>query len=304
MSVTRSWSGGGGIWGVLVHGGAGDLAPDRRALHVEGCRLAAEAAAEVLRGGGRALDAVERAVRVLEDDPNFNAGTGASLTFEGRLELDAALMDGKDLRAGAVCALGPFRNPIAVARAVLEDGQHVLYADSGANAFARAAGFEPLDPDAMITQAARQRLESALASGKPSNWTGGTVGAVAKDRAGSVAAATSTGGIVGKRPGRVGDSPLLGAGTYADDEAGAGSATGYGEGILRVVLTARAVDALRQGANPESAASAAISSLFARIGTRGGLILVDRAGCLGFARSSRTMSWAATWEGGETRGGI
>lgn len=303
MSVTASWSHAGGRFGVLVHGGAGDVPEDRVERHVQGCRAAAARAKQILAAGGSALDAAEAAVRVLEDDPVFNAGTGACLTADGTLELDACVMEGAGLRAGAVCALAPFKNPVAIARAVLEDGAHVLYAAEGARAFALRAGFAPADPESMITEAARTKLAEAIASGKVSGWAGGTVGAVARDADGHVAAATSTGGMVGKRPGRVGDSPLVGAGTYADDLGGAASATGHGEGILRVVLSGAAVAALRAGADPGAVAAQQLADMGARVSATGGLILVARDGRLGWARSTRTMTWAAEWDGGDGQAG-
>jgi beta-aspartyl-peptidase (threonine type) len=284
---------------VLVHGGAGDVGADRVERHVQGCRQAALAAAEVLRAGGSALDAVERAAVVLEDDPSFNAGTGACLNEEGLIELDAAIVEGTGLRAGAVCALPPFANPIAIARAVLEDGRHVLYAAEGAARFALERGFARATSEAMTTEHARARWAEAHAartaaaragSGTPG---GGTVGAVARDARGGVAAATSTGGRVDKRVGRVGDSAVVGAGTYADDEAGACSATGNGEAILRVGLTRGAADLLRAGVHPEEAARAAIRAMGSRVGGTGGVIVVDRTGRLGFARNTPTMTWAA-----------
>src|SRR5258708_37519364 len=207
LHVTASWGAGGGRWAVLVHGGAGDVPPDRVSRHVEGCRAAAVLAAQILRAGGTALDAVERAVVVMEDDPLFNAGTGASLNAEGLIELDAALMEGRGLRAGAVCALPPFLHPIAIARKVLEEGRHVLYAADGAAKFALDHGFARAAAEAMTTPAARQRWE-ALRAGASSSVPG-TVGAVARDAMGTVAAATSTGGLANKRPGRGGDSALL-----------------------------------------------------------------------------------------------
>ncbi len=304
MSVTASWAGGGTGFSVLVHGGAGDVPENKRAGHAEGCRRAAEAARALLHAGKSALDAVERAVVALEDDPRFNAGTGACLTSEGTLELDAALMEGSGLRAGAVAALPPFKNPIAIARAALEDGRHVLYAGLGAAEFARRAGFVPAHPASMITEHARAALEHALRSGRAEGWAGGTVGAVARDRAGNVAAATSTGGMVGKRPGRIGDTPVLGAGTYADERSGAASATGNGEGILRTVLSAAALAALSRGASPEAAACEVLRMLCERAGATGGIILVDREGRLGLARSTQTMSWGAAWEGTATISGF
>jgi beta-aspartyl-peptidase (threonine type) len=299
-----SWSQIGGDFAVLVHGGAGDLPPELRVGRAEGCRVAAQAAAALLAAGGTALDAVERAVAVLEDDPRYNAGTGACLTQDGHIEHDAAIMEGAELRAGAVCALRGFKNPIAIARAVLEEGLHVFYAGEGAATFAAGAGFVTLDERLLVTEAARRKLESVLRAGRPDTWAGGgTVGAVARDSRGVLAAATSTGGVAGKRPGRVGDSPVLGAGTYAD-VAGAASATGTGEAILRIAMSARAVGALAEGSAPAAAAVEAIELLGTRVGGRGGLILVDAQGRLGWARNTSTMSWAAVVEGGDVASGF
>jgi beta-aspartyl-peptidase (threonine type) len=291
-----SWGSVGGPWAVLVHGGAGEVPAGRANLHRTGCLEAARAAADIVRAGGSALDAAERAVFVLEGLPSFNAGTGACLNADGLIELDAALMEGAGLRAGAVCALPPFLHPIAIARAVLEDGRHVLYAAEGASRFARARGFEPSTSEAMTTPDARARWEASRAGKPPApgeGFPGGTVGAVVRDTHGLVAAATSTGGIMNKRAGRVGDSPVLGAGTYADNEGGACSATGAGEAILRVGLARGAIEALRSGAAPEEAACEAIRNLGARVRGTGGVILVDREGRLGFARNTPTMAWAA-----------
>ncbi|HKU36797.1 MAG TPA: isoaspartyl peptidase/L-asparaginase, partial [Polyangiales bacterium] len=222
--------------------------------------------------------------------------TGGALTSAGTLELDAAIMDGTQLRAGAVCGLPPFKNPIQVARAVLDDARHVLLCGEGAAAFAREKGFVPADPASMITQAARESLTRALASGS-SHWAAGTVGAVARDSNGGLAAATSTGGIMGKRPGRVGDSPLLGAGTYADDTLGAVSATGQGEGIIRVTLAARVIAAIAQGASPADACYDGLRWMRKRVAASGGMIVVGRDGRLGWARSTASMAYAAAWHG-------
>ena len=297
--VTASWGAEGGGWSVLVHGGAGDVAAERVARHVDGCRAAAEAAVDVLRGGGAALDAVERAVVVMEDDPSFNAGTGACLNAEGLVELDASIMEGSGLAAGAVCALPPFLHPIAIARAVLEDGHHVLYAGEGAARFAVTRGFARSTPEAMTTEAARAKWLAVRAREEQpghDGWAGGTVGVVVRDSRGVVAAATSTGGRVNKRAGRVGDSPVPGAGNYADDDGGACSVTGDGEAVLRLCLAKAAVDLLRARVHPEEAARAVIRQLASRLGGAGGVILVDRSGRLGFARNTRTMTWAAAGE--------
>jgi beta-aspartyl-peptidase (threonine type) len=291
--ITASWGHPEGPWSILVHGGAGDVQPSRIPTHVEGCRKAAAAGAEVLRSGGSALDAVERAVLLLEDDPAFNAGTGACLNADGEIELDASIMEGSGLHAGGVCALPPFRNPIAIARAVLEDGRHVLYADRGAARFALQHGFARVTSAEMTTERARASLEAARAKNASERWAGGTVGAVARDANGHVAAATSTGGRVNKAVGRVGDSPILGAGNYADDEGGACSNTGDGEAVMRVCLAKTAVDWMREGRDPHEAACAAIDLLARRARGAGGIILVDRQGRLGLARSTRTMTWGA-----------
>lgn len=301
-AVTGSWGAGPSRWSILVHGGAGDVAPERVPLHVAGCERAAAAGAAVLAAGGSAIDAVQRAVEVLEDDPLFNAGTGACLNAEGAIELDAALMDGAELRAGGVCALPPFKNPIAIAREVMERSAHVLLAGAGAAAFAVERGFASADPASMITELARQRLEAARARKATEGWAGGTVGAVARDASGHVAAATSTGGMVNKLPGRVGDSPILGAGTYADDTAAACSTTGHGEAMIRVCLAKTAIDAARQAA-PEAAARSSLALMHARTGGAGGAILAARDGALGLARTTRTMSWAAEADGGTRASG-
>jgi len=298
-SITASWGAAAGGWTILVHGGAGDRMPEHVDRQLQGCRAAALEAAQVLRRGGGALDAVERAVVVLEDDPEFNAGTGASLNEEGLVELDASLMEGAGLRAGGVCALPPFRNPISIARAVLEDGRHVLYAGEGAARFAVEHGFSRCSNEALTTELAKQRWLAA----RPRANRGDTVGAVACDATGTVAAATSTGGRANKRPGRVGDSPVLGAGTYADNEAGACSATGDGEAFLRIGLARSAIDRMREGAAPEAAARAVLQTVRLRVGGTGGIILVDRLGRLGLARSAATMAWAAAGESRETISG-
>lgn len=289
---------------VLVHGGAGNVLDSSRAMHAEGCRIAATEGLRVLVESGSALDAAVRAVEVLEDNPHFNAGTGACLTEAHTLELDASVMEGTSMRGGAVCAMPPFRNPIRIARAVMEEGRHVLYACEGASRIAIANGFTPADPESMITDKARERLATVLAGRTTTEWAGGTVGAVACDERGRVAAATSTGGTVGKRPGRVGDSPILGAGTFADDESGASSATGGGEAIHRFGLTRYVCDLLRAGIDPQRAADAAIARFETRVGGSGGLIVVSARGEIGIARNTATMSWGLARAGEEPQSGV
>jgi len=282
---------------VLVHGGAGRVEAGRLEAHVAGCGVAADAGLEALRAGGSALDAAQRAVEVMEDDPQYNAGTGGSLRSDGSLQLDASIMDGATLEAGAVCALRPFAHPIAIARKVMES-RHVLLAAEGAEAFAREAGFEPRED--MITERAKRRLAAWRRGRVGEGWAGGTVGAVAVDAAGHVAAATSTGGTVGAMPGRVGDSPIVGAGTWADDQSAACSATGLGEGILRVVLAKDACDRVAAGADPQAAVEAALARLEDRVDGSAGLILVAPDGRVGIATLTETMSHALARDGAAT----
>lgn len=288
---------------VLVHGGAGDVPEASRAAHAEGCRIAAEEGLRELLRTGSAIDAVARAVEVLEDDPKFNAGTGACLTRDRTLELDASIMEGTSMRGGAVCAMPPFKNPVRIARAVMDDGRHVLYACEGAARFAIEKGFAPADPASMTTDKARLRLDEFLSGAAGSGWAGGTVGAVACDVHGRVASATSTGGRVGKRPGRVGDTPILGAGTWADDGSAAASATGHGEEIIRFGLTRWACDLVRMGVDPQRASEVAIARFAERVGGVGGIILVDPRGAAGIARNTATMSWGLAREGEAARSG-
>jgi beta-aspartyl-peptidase (threonine type) len=300
-SELASWSGAASEFVIVVHGGAGTRAPDEACDEVTGCRAAALAGAAVLQAGGSALDAVERAVVVLEDDPRYNAGFGAALNADGDVELDAAIMDGKGLGAGAVASLRGFANPIRVARAVLDDGRHVLFAADGAAAFAAAHGFAAIDPRELVTQRACERLARFVADGRERQ--GNTVGAVARDAKGTVAAATSTGGIVGKRRGRIGDSPILGAGTYADDAVGAVSATGHGEGILRVALASRVLATMQTGVAPAAAARDTLAFMRTRVGSSGGLIVVDAHGNVAVARSTNSMPWTAIDARGELGAG-
>ncbi|HSO33180.1 MAG TPA: isoaspartyl peptidase/L-asparaginase [Labilithrix sp.] len=291
-SITGSWGAAPASWSLLVHGGAGDVPQAALAARIAGCERAAAEGAKILAAGGSALDAVQRAVEVLESDPLFNAATGACLDADGRLALDASIMDGASLRAGAVCALPAFEHPIAIARRVMDDTPHVLLAAEGARRFAVACGFTPAAEETMVTEASRKRWEIARTRKGVEAWAGGTVGAVARDTNGHVAAATSTGGMVNKLVGRVGDSPLIGAGTYADDESGACSTTGHGEAMIRVVAAKSAVDAMRD-ALPEASARATMAHMHTRTAQTGGVILVGKDGSLGLARTTRTMTWAA-----------
>jgi beta-aspartyl-peptidase (threonine type) len=288
---------------VVVHGGAGAVAPEKRDAHVAGCAHAAEEGLRVLEDGGSSLEAAVRAVEILEDDPLYNAGTGACLTADGTIELDASVMEGSTRRGGAVTVLSPFQHPIRIALEVMREGKHVLYAAEGADAFALAHGFARAPAEAMITDSARERLARHLAGRVGEGWAGGTVGAVACDAGGCVAAATSTGGTVGKRKGRVGDTPILGAGTYADDAGGACSATGIGETIVRACLSRAAVDGMAAGLPADEAAKTAIAVFGARFEGSGGIVVVDRHGRPGMSWNTPTMSHAIARLGERTRSG-
>jgi len=289
-------------WTIVVHGGAGDVNTESLAAHVAGCEAAAAEGARVLAAGGSAVDAVQRAVEVLEANPVFNAGTGACLDADGHLALDASIMDGSDLRAGAVCALPAFEHPIRIARAVMADSPHVLLAAEGAARFATEHGFHRADEASMITEASRRKLEVARARSRAESWAGGTVGAVARDAHGHLAAATSTGGMVNKLAGRVGDSPIIGAGTYADDEAGACSTTGHGEAMMRVCLAKTVIEAMRARSAAEDAVEGGLALMHKRTGETGGAIAVAPDGSLGLARTTRTMTWAAVTDAGSASG--
>ncbi len=268
---------------LIVHGGAGADSAEAAAFR-EGVRAAVLAGWTVLAGGGTALDAVETAVRALEDDPRFNAGRGSVLTSAGTVEMDASIMEGDRLRCGAVAAVSRIANPVTLARRVMDGTRHVLLAGDGALAFARAQGLPECDPQSLVTerQLARHR-QRAVAAAK------GTVGAVALDRHGAIAAATSTGGMAGKLPGRVGDSALIGCGTYADSSLGGVSCTGDGEAIIRVVLARQALAYLKEADDPDYAARVAVDLLVEEGGGQGGLILLDWRGRPGWAHSTPLM---------------
>jgi beta-aspartyl-peptidase (threonine type) len=254
----------------------------------DGVRAALERGWESLRDGASALDVVEMAVRLLEDDPIFDAGRGSHLNREGKVEMDASIMEGSMLRAGAVAAIPCVRHPVTVARQVMESSPHVMLVGQGAYRFAVGAGVETCRTEDLLVGRERERylrvrageqglVDDEFGAADDPGTSMGTVGAVALDATGTLAAATSTGGTQDKLPGRVGDTPVIGAGTYADNRFGAGSATGWGEGILRVVLTKTAIDLMSAGSSPEEAGLEALERLEPVQG-RAGLILVDRQG--------------------------
>ena len=272
-------------WRLMVHGGCGamrpgGLDPEQEDAARAGLNAALDAGEGILSAGGSALDAVEAAARVLEDDPVFNAGRGSVLNYDGGIDLDAAIMDGATRDAGAVAGIRTVRCPIALARAVMEQSSHVLLSFDGAEEFAREHGFETVDNSYFETPERRAQLDKVLAAGGhfDADVKYGTIGAVAVDEAGHVAAATSTGGLTAKRWGRIGDSPLIGSGTYADDRSAAISATGSGEYFIRAVAAHQVADRIRlAGASLQQAVDDTLADI-KEMGGTGGLIAVAPSG--------------------------
>ena len=289
---------------ILVHGGAWKIAEETHLDHVRGTQNAAAAGWEILKVGGSALDAVERAVTIMEDDPTFDAGVGSVLNRTGDIEMDAIIMDGRTLRAGAVAAVRGITNPVQLARLVAENTDHSLLVGEGARRFAEQMGMR-LCAAAELTvprEIERFRLYQQMPDYQLAyDFTPDphdTVGAVAIDAEGHIAAATSTGGVAYKLPGRVGDSPLIGSGAYADDQTGGASATGHGESIMRVVLAKTATDAVARGMSAQEAADYAIRTMHERVSGYGGVIVVDYRGQTAFAYNTPHMAAAWTDEHG------
>jgi beta-aspartyl-peptidase (threonine type) len=323
---------------LLVHGGAWAIPEDSAAAHESGVRNALEVGYRILTHGGSALDAVEAAVTMLEDDPTFDAGRGSFLTSDGRVQLDALLMDGGRMKAGGVACVERLRNPIQAARLVLEQSPHVYFVGAGAEEFAHSHGMPLIDNAELVLDRERERLKKAQereAAGladatfsgleddkgpetqvsfrdqNPANtdrWSEepedpamrshDTVGAVALDANGNIAAGTSTGGTLNKTPGRVGDSSLIGCGCYADNFSAAVSLTGWGEPIMKLVLGKWATDRVAAGSAPEIAAREAISYLHNRLGGHGGIILLGPDGRFGIAHNTPAMAWGLATESG------
>ena len=271
-------------WRLVVHGGAGSEriahgGPEHEATARDGLEQALEAGSSILAKGGNAVDAVEAAARVLEEDTCFNAGRGSVLTEQGEVELDAAIMEGRDRKAGAVSGIKTTRAPISLARRLMDHGPHVFLAGEAADRFAAAADIEQVANDFFILPERRRQLDEALAAGSEADPIKyGTIGAVAVDLSGDVAAATSTGGITAKRWGRVGDSPLIGAGTYADNRSAAISATGSGEYFIRAVAAHELTARIRLGREPLQQALDGVLADIASLGGKGGLIAVSPTG--------------------------
>jgi L-asparaginase / beta-aspartyl-peptidase len=279
---------------IVVHGGAGQIEAERFERLRAGVRIAAERGHAVLEATGCALDAVVAAVRVLEDDPEFNAGTGSVLTRDGTVETDASVMDGATARVGAVAAVPDLGNAIALARAVLDAGEHAILAGPSAWRFAAEVGIAPAPPGSLVTERARTRLAAHVVSHE-----GGTVGAVARDRFGRFAAATSTGGITGKRAGRVGDSPIAGAGTWADTRC-ALSATGHGEAIVRVALAHAIAERVAAGVPLAAATGDALRMLERLTGGSAGVIGVSDGAWVGLQLGpTMPIAWIAGGDRGD-----
>jgi beta-aspartyl-peptidase (threonine type) len=332
---------------LLVHGGAWAIPADAAEDHQNGVRKALEAGYAVLERGGPALQAVVAAVTVMEDDPTFDAGRGSFLTSDGRVQLDALLMDGGRMKAGGVACVERIRNPIQAARLVLEESPHVYFVGEGAEAFAAAHGMELIENEELVLPRERERLKAAqaraaagmadetfsglqddkepetavvvLTEGEakelgikdqgpenrargtvhdPTGWSHDTVGAVALDAWGNLAAGTSTGGTLNKTPGRVGDSSLIGCGCYADNLSAAVSLTGWGEPIMKLVLGKWATDRVAGGTAPEIASREAITYLYNRLGGHGGIILLGPDGRFGFAHNTPAMAWGVATRAG------
>lgn len=273
-------------WAIIVHGGAHTISDDKVEAHKVGCTRAVEAAVAVLENGGTCIDAVEGAIRILEDDPTFNAGFGSMLNSEGDAEMDAAIMEGSGLHAGAVASIRGVRHPVSVARQVM-DTPHALLSGGGARRFAQERNCELCAPEEMIHDGMRAEWQ---ASRKLRGSD--TVGAVALDVFGNFAAGTSTGGLMHKMPGRIGDSPLIGLGLYADNMAGGVSLTGDGESIMRLALAHRIVNSMCNGEEAERAAEEAIAVMARRVGGEAGCIVLDRQGRIGVAHNADNLAHA------------
>jgi L-asparaginase / beta-aspartyl-peptidase len=296
---------------LLIHGGAWAMPDDAVAAHENGIANALAAGYALLEKGASAVDAVEAAVAVMEDDDTFDAGRGSFLTQDGRVQMDALLMNGENLRTGGVACVERLRNPIRAARLVLDYSPHVYFVGTGAERFARQNGMALVDNTELIVPRERERLmafqKAELEGATDTTFSGpldshDTVGAVALDANGNIAAGTSTGGTLSKAPGRVGDSSLIGCGCYADNLSAAVSLTGWGEPIMKLVLGKWAVDRVAAGASPQEAAQAAIDYLFARLGGHGGMILLGPDGRVGLAHNTPRMAWGLQTSTGATWG--
>ncbi|XP_071336974.1 isoaspartyl peptidase/L-asparaginase [Trachinotus anak] len=284
---------------VVVHGGAWAIPDELAKASVDGVKAAACEGFSVLKRGGNAVDAVEAAVRIMEDNTVFNAGHGAALNSDGEVELDAIIMDGSTLASGAVSCVKNIANPVSLARAVMEKTAHIMLADRGANLFAESIGMATIPTETLVTECERKEWEkhknyvTGVMEDFNSQWAHDTVGAVAVDCAGNVACATSTGGIRHKMVGRVGDSPIIGCGGYADNFSGAVSCTGHGESILKVTLARLILSQIEQGKSVAEASQLSLQYMGDRVRGAGGAIVVSPSGQWAATFTTERMAWAA-----------
>jgi L-asparaginase / beta-aspartyl-peptidase len=283
---------------LLVHGGAWAIPDDMVEAHLNGVRNAIAAGWRVLQHGGAGLDAVEEAIVIMEDDETFDAGRGSFLNRDGKVQLDALIMDGATLRAGGVGCVERIANPIRAARKILSDSPHVYFVAEGAEQFAAEHGIPLCKNKDLVIPREVERLREFQARAAEQNQglfapaiSHDTVGAVALDCHGNIAAATSTGGTLNKAPGRLGDSSLIGCGCYADNRTAAASTTGWGEPIMKLVLAKWAADRVASGSLPQWVAAEAINYLESRVNGHGGIILLDARGRLGIAHNTPRMAW-------------
>ncbi len=284
---------------IIVHGGAWAIPDNLVKAHKEGVRKAALRGWKILEEGGSALDSVIEAVRMMEDDPTFDAGIGSFLNEEGRVDLDASVMDGSSLKAGAVASVYRVKNPVELARLVMEKTEHVLLVGEGAHRLAEKMGLRMIDPSELVTEREYLRWKEMREKGyspRQAFMKDSTVGAVALDSEGRLAVALSTGGTPNKMVGRVGDVPIIGSGLYADNLKGAAASTGHGESIIRVVLAKSTVDMLGLGLSAQAAAEAAVD-LLRRVDGYGGVITLDRRGRVGYAYNTPRMAVAYVMNG-------
>lgn len=282
---------------IIVHGGAWDMPDNLAKANIAGVESAAKNGWEVLTNGGSALDAVVAAVNIMEDSPVFDAGIGSVLTEDGTVEMDALIMDGASLNAGAVAGLRDVRYPVRLARLVMEETPHVLMIGEGARRLADRHDVERITQEELVTDEARRELAEWLNTRWAATRSHETVGAVALDTRGNLAAATSTGGTTGKLVGRVGDVPIVGCGGYADNTVGAVSSTGHGESILKVNLARLVLTYMEAGINVQKAADKALAYMIERVKGNGGVIVVDVHGNVGHSYTTKRMPWASVRDG-------
>lgn len=283
---------------IVIHGGAWDIPDDQVEENITGVEKAAKLGWQILEKGGSALDAVVAAVNSMEDNPIFDAGIGSVLTQDGTVEMDALIMDGETLEAGAVAGLRDVRYPIRLARLVMEETPHVLMIGEGASRMADRFKVERITQEELVTEFARKDLKDWMKEHNVKGNSGhDTVGAVALDANGNLAAATSTGGVTGKLVGRVGDVPIIGSGGYADNRVGAVSTTGHGESILKVNLAKLVLTYMDTGMEIQEAAEKALGYMSVRVKGTGGLVALDREGNIAHAFTTSRMVWASMKNG-------